>query len=102
VHRLTGISLSVALPVLTYWLYTLNSDSTSYAAMMQLMQTKAFKCLLLLWIFAFFFHLGNGLRHLVWDVGHGFEMRQVYASGWLVVGFAVTATALTDWLIFGG
>jgi succinate dehydrogenase / fumarate reductase cytochrome b subunit len=101
-HRLTGIGLSIALLALIYWLYALSSDTSTYAAVISLLQTRVFSIVLLLWIFAFFFHLGNGLRHLIWDVGRGFELRQVYASGWLVVGFALMATAITGWSVFSG
>lgn len=102
VHRLTGISLSAALVVLIYWLYALSSGVSAYSEMILFLQSKPFSALLLLWIFAFYFHLGNGLRHLVWDVGRGFELKQVYASGWLVVGFALVATAITGWSVFAG
>ena len=46
------------------------------------------------WSFAFFLHLGNGVRHLFWDVGRGFEISQANASAWFVLLFAVAATAL--------
>jgi len=101
-HRLTGIGLSAALLVLIYWLYATSSGASTYTLLIPLLQTRTFSVLLLLWIFAFFFHLGNGLRHLAWDVGWGFELRQVYTSGWLVIGFALMATAITGWSVFGG
>jgi succinate dehydrogenase cytochrome b556 subunit len=42
--------------------------------------------------FAFFLHLCGGIRHLVWDTVHGFELRSIYISGWSVV---VASVALT-------
>jgi len=45
------------------------------------------------WSFAFFFHLANGIRHLVWDTGHGFEKRQANASAWFVLITALVLTA---------
>lgn len=101
-HRLTGIGLSAGLLVLIYWLYALNSGPFAYARLIAFMQTKPFAVLLVLWIFAFYYHLANGLRHLVWDIGRGFELKQVYASGWLVVGLASVATAVSAWSILGG
>ena len=44
----------------------------------------------------FFFHLCNGLRHLVWDADYGFELRTIYASGWAVLA-ASTAFAAIAW-----
>jgi succinate dehydrogenase / fumarate reductase cytochrome b subunit len=49
--------------------------------------------------FAMFFHLANGVRHLVWDAGYGFEKRQANASAWLVVALTVVLT-LGYWLTF--
>ena len=54
--------------------------------------------LLLGWTFAFFFHLCNGIRHLAWDTGWGFEIPKMYATGWTVIVASVVLTALT-WAI---
>jgi succinate dehydrogenase cytochrome b556 subunit len=58
--------------------------------------------LLGLW-FAFFYHLCNGIRHLWWDSGRGFEIAQVYRSGWIVL-LAAAALTLVAWglLLSGG
>jgi succinate dehydrogenase / fumarate reductase, cytochrome b subunit len=42
---------------------------------------------------AFFLHLCGGIRHLVWDMGYGYELRSIYASGWAVVAGSVVLTA---------
>jgi succinate dehydrogenase / fumarate reductase cytochrome b subunit len=44
------------------------------------------------WTFSIFFHLCNGLRHLFWDAGRGFELRTIYATGWMVVAASVILT----------
>ena len=38
------------------------------------------------WLFSAFYHLCNGIRHLFWDAGYGFELKDAYRSGWIVVG----------------
>ena len=53
--------------------------------------------LLFLWSIAFFYHLCNGIRHLVLDAGYGFELRQAYRSGYAVLAATALLTALT-WL----
>jgi succinate dehydrogenase / fumarate reductase, cytochrome b subunit len=53
--------------------------------------------LLLLWSVAFFYHLCNGIRHLAWDVGYGFELRTAHLSGYAVLAAAVVLTVLV-WL----
>ncbi len=46
------------------------------------------------WTFSLFFHLCNGIRHLVWDAGWGFELDQTYVSGWAVVAASAGLTIL--------
>ncbi|HEX4573129.1 MAG TPA: succinate dehydrogenase, cytochrome b556 subunit, partial [Dongiaceae bacterium] len=53
------------------------------------------RLLLFGWTFALFFHLANGIRHLFWDAGLGFELKTVYASGWTVVVAAVALTVIS-------
>ena len=52
------------------------------------------RLLLVLISLAFFVHLANGIRHLVWDLGYGFEKRQANASAWFVVVLAAALTIL--------
>jgi len=53
------------------------------------------RLLLLGWTFALFYHLCNGIRHLVWDTGRGFGLPIAYASGWLVVTAASVLTVIS-------
>ena len=53
-----------------------------------------FKLPLAAWVFCFFYHLANGIRHLFWDAGLGFERGTISASGIAVVAFAVIATVI--------
>ncbi|MHA1564201.1 MAG: succinate dehydrogenase, cytochrome b556 subunit [Alphaproteobacteria bacterium] len=47
---------------------------------------------------ALFYHLCNGVRHLAWDAGRGFELTHVYATGRIVVGASVGLT-IVAWII---
>ena len=94
-HRVTGVALSAGLIVLTAWLLALSSGAAAYSQVAALLQSIPGRLMLAGFSFAFFFHLCNGIRHLFWDVGKGFEMRQVTASAWSVV---VASSALTIWL----
>ena len=49
------------------------------------------------WSVAFFYHLCSGIRHLAWDAGYGFEIRDAYRSGYAVLGALVVLTGLA-WL----
>lgn len=101
-HRLTGAVLVVGYLVFVYWLAALASGDAAYGAALSLLGAWPVKVLLFLGTFAFFFHLANGLRHLWWDSGRGFEIPQVYASGWTVV-IAASVMTLVCWgvLLFG-
>jgi len=93
-HRATGVALSVGLIALVVWLESIAFGADAYAMVTGLMNTMIGKLLLLGWSYSFFFHFSNGIRHLFWDVGMGFEARQVNASAWFVVVTSVLLTAV--------
>ncbi len=70
----------------------------SYAAADHLLRSWLGIVLLLGWTFALFYHLCNGIRHLAWDLDFGFELRNIYLSGWIVVAVSVILTLVT-WAI---
>ena len=51
--------------------------------------------LLLGFTVSFYYHMANGIRHLVWDTGHLFKIRNAYAAGYFVLFFTLIATVLT-------
>jgi len=97
-HRVTGVALSVGLLILTAWLFDAAAGAEAYGTFVSYMDTMVGKILLIGWSFAFFFHLSNGIRHLVWDTGRGFEIATANASAWFVLILAVTLTTLFWWL----
>ncbi len=96
-HRLTGLWLAVAAAVLVLWLYGLAFDVPLFQAMTTFFSSLFGKVLLFSWVLAFNYHLCNGIRHLFWDAGKGFELPQVYRSGYLVLAAALILSALV-WL----
>lgn len=92
VHRATGVALSIGLIVLVWWLVALASGPEYYGMVRATVTATWFKLPLLGWAFCFFYHFANGIRHLVWDVGYGFERSQIRASGWFVFIASVVAT----------
>jgi succinate dehydrogenase / fumarate reductase cytochrome b subunit len=97
-HRLTGVALSVGTPVLVFWLMAAASGPQSYARVHVFLASWFGLVLLLGWTFSLFFHLCNGIRHLFWDAGYGFELEAIYASGWTVVAMSAGLT-LAAWII---
>ena len=93
-HRITGTFLALGIVALTYWLAALAGGEASYAVAVERLASWPARLLLFLWLLAFCYHLLNGVRHLVWDSGRGFEVEQVERSGWLVVIGALVLTVI--------
>ena len=92
-HRITGLLLSLGAVVLAGWLVALASGPESFAAVAAIVGAGWFKPLLVGWTFCFFYHLANGVRHLAWDAGYGFEPKRIRATGRTVIVATVIATA---------
>lgn len=97
-HRATGIALAVGTLLLVWWLVAAASGPASYATVRGFMGSWIGLLLLFGWTFALFYHLANGIRHLFWDAGHGFDLKTVYASGWTVVAASGGLTILA-WIV---
>ena len=93
-HRASGIALVLGTLVLVYWLLAAASGAEAYSSAQQLLGSWPGRILMLAFSFALFFHLCNGIRHLFWDAGLGFELKTAYASGKAVVAASVIMTVL--------
>ncbi|WP_043766061.1 succinate dehydrogenase, cytochrome b556 subunit [Algiphilus aromaticivorans] len=99
-HRLSGIALGFGALLIVVWLLAGRAGPEAYHGLLGLLLSPLGSLLLFAWSFALFYHLCNGIRHLVWDSGHGFSLTAIYASGWAVVGASLTLT-LCFWLAAG-
>jgi succinate dehydrogenase / fumarate reductase cytochrome b subunit len=97
-HRATGVAMSVGLVVFAVWLMQTAAGPQQYAEFSGLMSSLLGKLALIGWSYAFFFHLGNGVRHLFWDAGYGFEKQQTDASAWFVLVISILLT-VAFWLV---
>jgi succinate dehydrogenase / fumarate reductase cytochrome b subunit len=97
-HRLTGLFLSVGAIALAVWLIALASGPQAYGDVQRAFAAPWFKVLLVGWTFCFALHFANGIRHLAWDVGAGFDPDRIRASGWTVIVVSVLATVAFSWL----
>ena len=95
-NRVTGVVLSACAVVLDIWLIAAASGQDAYSRFQSLISSWPGQILLFGATFAFFLHLCGGIRHLVWDTVHGYELRQIYVSGWIVVAASVLLT-LAAW-----
>lgn len=97
-HRATGVALTVGAVFLVAWLLALAAGPDSFASMASVFGSLPGKAVMFLFTVALFYHLCNGIRHLFWDAGRGFELETVYASGKAVLGVSAILTVLT-WII---
>ena len=97
-HRATGVAMAVGFIVFVGWLFDAASGPDVYAMFLGAMDTTIGRLLLIGWSYAFFYHLSNGIRHLVWDTGRGLEKGQASASGWFVIVISVLLTAAFWWV----
>jgi succinate dehydrogenase / fumarate reductase cytochrome b subunit len=84
-NRFTGLALSAGLLLLVYWLMAVAGGARGYARAAHVLSLPPAKLVYAALIAAFCYHLVAGLRHLVWDTGHGLERTQSQRSAWLVV-----------------
>ncbi len=97
-HRLTGVALGGGTLLMAYWLIAIAAGPEAFATAQDLVGSIVGRLILLGFTFALAFHFSNGIRHLFWDSGRGFELPAVHTSGWIVVIGSVVLT-LAIWIL---
>jgi succinate dehydrogenase / fumarate reductase cytochrome b subunit len=100
-HRITGVALALALLGLVAWLVSASLGADAYAALLPMLTSVPGKLLAALAAAALIYHFCNGLRHLAWDLGWGFERADARRSAVLVVAVTLIGAAICFYLIFG-
>jgi succinate dehydrogenase / fumarate reductase cytochrome b subunit len=93
-HRITGVALAVGSLLLVYWIIAAAVGPEAFAQAQGLIGSFLGRLLLFGWTYALFFHLVNGIRHLFWDMGWGFELKTMAITGWIAVIAAVLLTLI--------
>ena len=97
-HRFTGAGLYVGLIILAGWALALASGPDAYGVYTGLLGSIIGKIVLFGLTVCVFFHMANGVRHLVWDSGKGFQPRTADTTAWAALAFGVVA-AVVVWII---
>ena len=97
-HRITGIGLALGLVLFTWWLLALASGPEAFATVQAVVGSWFGALVLFGYTLVVFYHMGNGIRHLVWDFGYGFDVEVARRSGVAVLVFAGVMTFLV-WLV---
>jgi succinate dehydrogenase / fumarate reductase cytochrome b subunit len=100
-HRITGVLLSFGFFILVYWLAAAAGGPERYDQALRLLSSPLMQIILLGAVFAFCFHLLNGIRHLFFDLGRGFDLKTARSSGWATAVGALVL-ALLVWVLLTG
>ncbi len=97
-HRITGVVLAFGAVLLVLLLASAADGAKSYAGFIPHLQSWYGQLMLLGIVFSLYLHFCNGIRHLFWDVGKGFELETVDLTAKLAIGIAILLTIAT-WLV---
>ncbi len=96
-HRAAGVALALGLLLVVWWLIAAAAGANAYATVQAFTDSAFGRLILFGWTLALFYHLCNGVRHLFWDAGRGFDLPTARATGWLAAAAAVVLT-LAAWV----
>jgi len=95
-HRATGVILSVAgTAIILYWLIAIALGADTYSEAKEILGSLPAKIVLFGWTGAFYYHLLNGVRHLLWDTGWGLDLPTAYKTGYGVLIFSILLSIST-------
>jgi succinate dehydrogenase / fumarate reductase cytochrome b subunit len=94
-HRITGVGLGLGLLLLTWWLVAAASGPDYFDFVQGIMSSIIGRVIMFGFTLALFVHMCNGIRHLVWDAGYGFEIKSAQTSSVIVVVAAIALTIIT-------
>ncbi len=95
IHRICGVALMFGTVLFTYWLTSAAYGPDAFATAQAVMGSWFGQLVLFGFTFALFYHTANGMRHMAWDIGLGFEISALKKSAAVVVAFSLIMTALT-------
>jgi succinate dehydrogenase / fumarate reductase, cytochrome b subunit len=94
-HRMTGVLLSAGLILVVYVLYAVAGGSNTYTAMQDFMRPVFMQVIYWGFIYALFFHLCHGVRHIIWDSGKSFERDTLNRYAMIELGSSFVLTVIT-------
>ena len=100
-HRATGILLYISIVFISWYIayYAQHTNNLDFSESCDCFLTKflniAFILAAIAIIFSLYYHFTNGIRHLFWDMGKGFEKNRAQTNGFLVIAVAKILTVIT-------
>ena len=97
-HRMTGVALALGSLGLLWVLVSFSMGQQSFVETQACLNSVFGQLALFAFSLCLMYHLFNGIRHLFWDIGKGFDIPSVYRSGYTVIALALLSTAIIWWL----
>ena len=93
-HRITGIVNISAITIICFWIFSLLFGEPSYHLIKLFLQSVFGKFIILCLTWSFSFHVLSEIRHLMMDLGYGFELKTTKITGLLVIFGSIFLTIL--------
>lgn len=97
-NRITGVINSVALAILVWVIASAAGNPTDSSLALWLLNSWLGLLALFVFTFTLYFHMCNGIRHLFWDAGVGFEVETATKTAKVAIAVAGVLTLIT-WII---
>lgn len=92
-HRMTGLALTAYMTGIALGALMLPQPLSAYLAAASLSSGTIFVGKFIM-AFPFAYHFTNGVRHLVWDMGKALTIKEVYSTGYVMLGISAVITLL--------
>ena len=93
--RITGNALLVSTLLLIWWLLAASSSDAAFAVADYVITSWFGDIVMVLSLWALWYHTLGGVRHLIWDTGRGLELKSAERMGWMMIIGSLMLTALT-------
>ena len=97
-HRVSGCAVAVGTLLLTWWLVAAATSNQAFDTVQWFIGSPVGLFCLFGWTVALMYHFFNGIRHLAWDVGFGFEKQEYTLSSWAVL-IATGTSSVLIWVV---
>jgi succinate dehydrogenase / fumarate reductase cytochrome b subunit len=97
-HRITGCALGLGTLLLTLWLVCAAAGEGAFSVIQAIFASWIGLLILIGFTAALFYHFCNGIRHLAWDAGKGYDLPTMHRSGQIML-IATAALTVIFWVI---
>jgi len=101
-HRICGAFLALGAGVFTYVLWSIAEGPAAFDVVCHFATWSFVQVILAAFLFAYLYHFLNGIRHLSWDFGMGYNLKTVYLTGTLTVVLSLTFSCIFWVFVTGG